>query len=208
MEQGVIDDFNKKYAENCDQQLMRVKHRNVSKESPFDPKNKPPDQYIRPENVIEKPCKIDLSKIDASKIPLAGKLGKLGQKILDDFKNARQLTDYDWEVDCLMTEQIPRPRLGKKAVNPITKKLGEIDMTGVDFARHNFGNLHQKTHFPGSVAASSRMMNMTAQAPFNKFGIANLSSSHSSRISPEVVEKDFNTIRDDISSSPKGIKPT
>ena len=68
---------------------MRIKHRNVSRDSPFDPKNKPPDQYIRPENVIDKPCKIDLSKIDAKKIPLAGKLGMLGQKILSDFKNAR-----------------------------------------------------------------------------------------------------------------------
>ena len=78
VEQGVIDDFNKKYAENCDQKLMRIKNRNVSKDSPFDPKNKPPDQYIRPEVILDKPCKIDPNKIDASKIPLAGKLGTLG----------------------------------------------------------------------------------------------------------------------------------
>mmetsp|Transcript_876 Transcript_876/g.1325 ORF Transcript_876/g.1325 Transcript_876/m.1325 type:complete len:111 (+) Transcript_876:555-887(+) len=61
VDQGAIDEFDKKYAENCNQGLMRIKHRNVSQDSPFDPKNKPPDQYIRPENVIEKPCKIDLS---------------------------------------------------------------------------------------------------------------------------------------------------
>jgi len=53
---------------------------------------------------MDKPCKIDVSKIDATKIPIAGKLGTLGQKILSDFKNARQLTEYDWDVDCLMTE--------------------------------------------------------------------------------------------------------
>ena len=54
--------------------------------------------------MIGKPCKIDVTKLDARKVPLAGKLGNLGQKILSDFKNARQLTDYDWNVDCYMTE--------------------------------------------------------------------------------------------------------
>lgn len=68
---------------------MRIKHRNVGKDNPFDPKNKPPDQYIKPDYMIDKPCKIDVSKMDATKIPLAGKLGTLGQKILNDFKNAR-----------------------------------------------------------------------------------------------------------------------
>ena len=56
--------------------------------------------------------------MDATKIPLAGKLGTLGQKILDDFKNARNLTDYDWDVDCFMTEQIPRAILGKQPALP------------------------------------------------------------------------------------------
>ena len=57
---------------------MRVKHRNVSFDSPFDPKNKPPDQYTRPELMLEKPGKIDLTKIDVSKVKNAGKLGVLG----------------------------------------------------------------------------------------------------------------------------------
>ena len=83
---------------------MRIKNRNVNKDSPFDPRNKPPEQYTRPENILAKPCQIDLTKIDASKVPLAGKLGTLGQKILSDFKNAKRLTEYDWEKDCLMTE--------------------------------------------------------------------------------------------------------
>ena len=104
VDQGVIDDFDRAYAENCDQKKMRIKHRNVSYDSPFDPKNKPPEQYIKPEYILEKPSKLDLSKYDASKIPLAGKLGTLGKMILQDKKNARQLTDYDWDVDCLMTE--------------------------------------------------------------------------------------------------------
>ena len=116
--QSLLDQFDKAYAENCDQKKMRQKHRNVCNESPFDPRNKPPAQYIKPENIQEKPCKIDVSKMDATKIPLAGKLGTLGQKILDDFKNARNLTDYDWDVDCFMTEQIPRAILGKQPALP------------------------------------------------------------------------------------------
>lgn len=122
---------------------MRLKHRNVSPSSPFNPKNKPPDQYISPENVMEKPCKIDLTKIDGTKIPIAGKLGRLGQKILSDFKNARQLTEYEWDVDCLMTEQINRPKPGKKAPNAIAPKLNDIDMAGTNYMRANFSNLHR-----------------------------------------------------------------
>ena len=121
---------------------MRIKHRNVCQESPFDPKNKPPAQYLRPENVIEKPGQIDLTRIDASKIPLAGKLGVLGQKILEDFKQARRLTDYDWEADCLMTEQVPKAKIGKKAPGPVSQKLNEIDMSKVNFAKANFSLLH------------------------------------------------------------------
>ena len=89
VEQGVIDDFNKKYAENCNQEKMRFKHRNVSGDSPFDPVNKPPNQYVQPENILEKPGKIDLAKIDVSKVPLAGKLGTMGQAIINDKKKAR-----------------------------------------------------------------------------------------------------------------------
>ena len=78
VEQGVIDDFDKAYASNCDQNKMRLKHRNVSWDSPFDPKNKPPEQYMKPEMILDNPGKIDLTKIDVTKIPLAGKLGILG----------------------------------------------------------------------------------------------------------------------------------
>ena len=60
VEQGVIDDFNKKYAENCNQDKMRLKHRNVSGDSPFDPVNKPPNQYVQPEKILDKPGKLDL----------------------------------------------------------------------------------------------------------------------------------------------------
>ena len=52
VEQNVIDDFDKAYAENCDQTKMRHKHRNVSYDSPFDPKNKPPEQYVKPEMIL------------------------------------------------------------------------------------------------------------------------------------------------------------
>ena len=72
---------------------------------------------------------MDLRKIDVRKVPLAGKLGTLGHKILSDFKNARQLTDYDWEVDCYMTEQIPRAKPGKKPQNTIAPKLNELDIS-------------------------------------------------------------------------------
>lgn len=113
---------------------MRYKHRNVSVDSPFDPRNKPPDQYIKPEQILEKPCKLDLNSIDVSQVPLAGKLGILGQKILEDFKKARQLCEYDWDQDYLMTEQVPKVSRGKKSPQPVADKLNHIDMRGANLS--------------------------------------------------------------------------
>ena len=61
---------------------MRKKHRNVSPDNPFDPVNKPPAQYIISEKVAENPGKLNFKSFDISKVPLAGKLGMLGQKIM------------------------------------------------------------------------------------------------------------------------------
>ena len=135
---------------------MRLKHRNVSMDSPFDPRNKPPEQYIKPENILDKPCKLDLSKMDVSKVPLAGKLGILGQKILDDKKKARQFTEYDWESDCLMTEQEPRAILGKISPQPVAQKLNHINMTGTNFAHGNFSLLHKSAQYPNASNIVSR----------------------------------------------------
>ena len=149
--QKAMDDFEKKYAFNCDQTKMRVKNRNVSNDSPFDPRNKPPDQYVKPERILEKPCKLDLRGIDSSKIPLAGKLGSLGHKILSDFKNANQLTDYDWAKECFMTEQLPRARLGKRAPQPVAKKLTHISHDQGKVHEANFSLLHRNQLYPSST---------------------------------------------------------
>ena len=76
---------------------MRVKHRSVGPQSPFHPSNVPPDQYVIPEVILEKPCKLDHHGVDTRKIPYSGKLGTLGHKILADFKKAKYLTQGDWQ---------------------------------------------------------------------------------------------------------------
>ena len=43
-----------------------------------------------------------------------------------------------------MTEQVPKAKIGKKAPGPITAKLNNINMTGVNFAKGNFGQLHEQ----------------------------------------------------------------
>lgn len=42
IKQSIIDDFERAYADGCDQKKIKLKNRNVSKDSPFDPMNKPP----------------------------------------------------------------------------------------------------------------------------------------------------------------------
>ena len=67
---------------------MRVKHRTVGADNPFHPKNAPPDQYLIPEVIAEKPIKLDHKGFDAKKIKFSGKLGDLGYRILEDYRTA------------------------------------------------------------------------------------------------------------------------
>ena len=47
IKQKVIDDFERAYAENCDQNMARNRHRNVSKDNYFHPDNDPPEDRRR-----------------------------------------------------------------------------------------------------------------------------------------------------------------
>lgn len=78
---------------------MRFKHRNVGPMSPFHPKNAPPDQYLTPEVILEKPGKIDMTGSNTKHIPYSGKLGGLGYRILEDRRKARNVTSLDWKEE-------------------------------------------------------------------------------------------------------------
>ena len=96
VEQSVLDEFEKAYAENCNQEKVRIKNRAVGPKNPFHPKNVPPDQYIIPEKILEKPCKLDHRGFDAKTIPYSGRLGNFGYKIIEDHRKAQQVTSIDW----------------------------------------------------------------------------------------------------------------
>lgn len=83
IKQSIIDDFEKAYILNCNQEKQRKKNRNVSLDSPFDPFNKPPREYLEDDpKFLEKPGKIDLKKINTHGQPLAGRLTEIGEQIL------------------------------------------------------------------------------------------------------------------------------
>jgi hypothetical protein len=46
IKERVIEDFERKYSEACNQKMMRKKNRGVSKDSPFFEGNKPPIEHI------------------------------------------------------------------------------------------------------------------------------------------------------------------
>jgi len=56
--------------------------------NPFHAQNKPPAQHIVPEIITVNPCKLDMKGADTKKIPFSGKLGVLGQRILNDYRTA------------------------------------------------------------------------------------------------------------------------
>ena len=86
--QQTIDDFNKAYAENCDQEAMRWKHRNVGPSNPFHPKNVPPEQYRVPEKVTASPNVMDHTGFDSNAIKFSGRMSPLGAKLLADHRKA------------------------------------------------------------------------------------------------------------------------
>ncbi len=106
--------------------MMRDKNRMVSYDSSFHPYNKPPQQYLDNDKILDKPCKIDLKGIDTKNIPLAGKLGQLGAKIMADPGHAKHFTTGPWDV-VQIADHVPRYLHGRKP-KAITGKLGMIDL--------------------------------------------------------------------------------
>lgn len=95
VQQKIIDDFETAYAENCNQENMRKKHRSLNQDSPFHPNNVPPDQYIVPETILEKPGKLNLNASTTKKIPFSGKAGILGNRIIENPRMANHVTSID-----------------------------------------------------------------------------------------------------------------
>lgn len=64
IKQSIIDDFEKAYLANCNQEKTRLKNRNVSFDSPFDPTNKPPREYLENDDkFLEKPGRINIRDV-------------------------------------------------------------------------------------------------------------------------------------------------
>ena len=89
--------------------------------SPFHPKNAPPKQYLTPEVIMEKPCKIDMKGVDTTKIPYSGKLGNFGYRIIDSPQKAHYVTSIDWREEQFKNFGVTSP--SKKQVKDITEKL-------------------------------------------------------------------------------------
>ncbi|CDW78627.1 UNKNOWN [Stylonychia lemnae] len=96
IKEGVIEEFEKKYSAMCNQQYQIKKNRDVSPSSPFDKDNIPPLQYLQMDYKIpNSPNKQKPQDIDISKVPLAGRLSELGEKILSlGSKKAQYLTTF------------------------------------------------------------------------------------------------------------------
>ena len=56
--------------------------RNVSIDNTFHPENSPPPQHLASENILDKPGKLDMRKIEKNTKPLAGRLTEIGHQIL------------------------------------------------------------------------------------------------------------------------------
>ena len=99
IKQSIIDEFEKAYAFNCDQQKASKRMRAVSTDNPFDPTNVPPAEYLQDDvNFLEKPGTFNLKKADTLKYQYCGKLSKIGDEILKigSYK-AKHLVTGNWQ---------------------------------------------------------------------------------------------------------------
>lgn len=175
-----------KYKDLFNQKKMRDKHRNVSYDSSLHPLNKPPLQYLEVEKILEKPCKIDFTGMNTTKIPLAGKLSLLGAKIMADPIGAKHLTTGPWDM-VQKYDHEPRAINGKKP-KPIAEKLGRFDISAHQGEVDNFQILHRKFQ-PQTTIHSSQPI---------RFEMNGLNESNNETIFKQ-------RIREDLSRSPKGV---
>jgi hypothetical protein len=93
-----LDEFEKNYAENCDQKKTAKKNRAVSKQNPFDPDFKVPPEYLKDDHAyLEKPGKLLLKEIDVSGVHISGKFSNIGEEILKiGSYNAKWLSTGNW----------------------------------------------------------------------------------------------------------------
>ena len=57
--------------------------RNVSMDSPFEPRNLPPVGHLKPDAIMDKPCRINMLSVPKNTKPLAGRLTEIGKQILE-----------------------------------------------------------------------------------------------------------------------------
>ena len=53
--------------------------RNVSMDSPFEPRNLPPVGHLKPDAIMDKPCRINMLSVPKNTKPLAGRLTEIGK---------------------------------------------------------------------------------------------------------------------------------
>ena len=121
---------------------MRTKHRKVSPDNPFDENNIPPKEHLIANKILEKPGRINITSLDGSQIPMAGRLGELGKMILSGGKEAKHMTTGPWDV--IQQEYIPRAIRGRPPVKMVSEKVQNNTKTIVrgepsDFENFNFG---------------------------------------------------------------------
>lgn len=132
VKQGFLEEFDKAYLRNCDKELMRAKHRNLSCDNPFESRNVPPREHREADRkIIQKPNQIDITKqsLNDSQKVAAGRLSELGSKILELGSKAKFLYTGPWNE----LQMVENPNTRNKAFMPcIGKPNGKrFDNSGI-----------------------------------------------------------------------------
>lgn len=128
VKQSFLEEFDRKYRENCDNNFMSRKMRGVSNENPFQEHNKPPIEHLIPDYILEKPCKISPAALRIDDKPLAGKYSEIGRRVLSE-KNPKIIMTGPWDQMMILDSEEQRLREDKAwPTNPTLKKYEPADL--------------------------------------------------------------------------------
>ena len=125
--EDVINEFNRQYESKFNNQTQELRNRNVSNQSPFSKLNKPPREHIESDvKLPPNPTKTNPGEFDIRKIPLAGQISDIGQRILEmGSRKAVHMTTLNWGIGESLNSSSPPQKRESPSPRPLTTMGGK-----------------------------------------------------------------------------------
>ena len=120
--EDVVNEFNRQFDSKFSNHTQKLRDRNVSNQSPFSKLNKPLREYVESDTKLPpNPTKSNPVEFDVKKIPVAGHISDIGQRILEiGSRKAVHMTTLNWGIGESLNNSPPPPRRESPSPRPFT----------------------------------------------------------------------------------------